>query len=164
MQSIFLINILNLEKFGTTYYKLKFFKVNIIGNYERTYSLLIRERGKVNNIAIITARSGSKGLRDKNIKMLCGKPLMAYSIEAAINSKMFKTIMVSTDSEEYACIAKEYGAEVPFLRTPENSTDKAGSWETVAEVVRRYYDEGVRFETVCLLQPTSPLRLPEDII
>ena len=66
------------------------------------------------NIAIITARSGSKGLKDKNIKPLAGKPLLSYSIEAALKSEMFDTVMVSTDSEEYAEISREYGAEVPF--------------------------------------------------
>ena len=79
------------------------------------------------NIAIIPARSGSKGLRDKNIKELAGKPLIAYSIEAAIQSKMFQTVMVSTDSEKYAIIAKEYGAEVPFLRSERTSSDTASS-------------------------------------
>ena len=77
------------------------------------------------NIAIITARSGSKGLPHKNIKPLAGKPLMAWTIEAAVKSGMFDTVMVSTDSEEYAKIAREYGAEVPFLRSEEMSGDRA---------------------------------------
>ena len=75
------------------------------------------------NIAIIIARSGSKGLKDKNIRLLNGKPLMAYTIEAAIKSKCFDTVMVSTDSVKYKKIAEEYGAEVPFLRSRENSKD-----------------------------------------
>ena len=77
------------------------------------------------NIAIIPARSGSKGLKDKNIRLLNGKPLLAYTIEAAIDSGCYDTVMVSTDSEKYADIAREYGAEVPFLRGNENSADSA---------------------------------------
>lgn len=116
------------------------------------------------NLAIISARSGSKGLKDKNIKDLCGKPLLAYSIETAIESRVFSVVMVSTDSIEYAEIAKKYGAEVPFFRSYETSSDIAGSWEVVEEVLLRYRDLGEQFDTVCLLQPTSPLRLPDDIL
>lgn len=79
------------------------------------------------NIAIITARSGSKGLKDKNIKELGGKPLIAYSVEAAIEFGCFDTVMVSTDSDKYAEIAREYGAEVPFLRSERTSSDSAAS-------------------------------------
>jgi len=116
------------------------------------------------NLAIIPARSGSKSLPDKNIKLLCGVPLMAYSIKAAIESELFSEIMVSTDSEVYARVAKEHGAKVPFLRSPETSGDKAGSWEVVKEVLDEYSFIGEIFDTVCLLQPTSPLRLPSDIV
>lgn len=116
------------------------------------------------NLAIIPARSGSKGLVDKNIKMLGDKPLMAYSVEAARESGMFDEIMVSTDSEEYARIAKESGASVPFLRSAKMSGDKAGSWDTVREVLENYKKLGKEFDTVCLLQPTSPLRTKKDII
>ena len=73
------------------------------------------------NLAIITARSGSKGLPDKNILPLAGKPLMAWTIEAALESGIYDKVMVSTDSEEYARIAREWGAEVPVLRSDENS-------------------------------------------
>lgn len=116
------------------------------------------------NIAIIPARSGSKGLKDKNIKKLNGKPLLTYSIEAAIKSKLFDEIMVSTDSEKYAEIAKTAGANVPFLRSAVNSSDKASSWDTVIEVLKNYVRMGKIFDTVCLLQPTSPLRTAGDII
>ena len=75
------------------------------------------------NIAIIIARSGSKGLKDKNIRLLNGKPLLAYTIEAALQSGCFEEVMVSTDSRNYAKIAKEYGANVPFLRSKDNSAD-----------------------------------------
>ena len=115
------------------------------------------------NIARITARSGSKGLPHKNIKMLNGKPLMAWSIKAALDSGMFDTVMVSTDSEEYARIAREYGAEVPFLRSEATSGDNSSSWDTVAEVIDNYRKLGREFDTLALLQPTSPLRKGEDI-
>lgn len=116
------------------------------------------------NIAIIPARSGSKGLKDKNIKELNGKPLLAYSIDAAILSGLFEEVMVSTDSELYANVAKENGASVPFLRSEEQSGDNAGSWGVVEEVLKRYDTLGKKFDTVCLLQPTSPLRRTEDIL
>lgn len=116
------------------------------------------------NIAIIPARSGSKGLADKNIMDLNGRPLMAYTIEAARKSQCFDEIMVSTDSGQYAEIAKSYGAEVPFLRTSETSGDTAGSWDVVREVLLNYANNGRRFNYVALLQPTSPLRDGNDII
>lgn len=116
------------------------------------------------NIAIIPARSGSKGLINKNIRELLGKPLLAYSIDEAIKSGQFDEIMVSTDSEKYAEIAQEYGAHIPFLRSEEQSSDSAGSWEVVKEVLMEYRERGVLFDTVCLLQPTSPLRTAGDII
>lgn len=116
------------------------------------------------NIAIIPARSGSKGVKDKNIKDLCGKPLIAYTIEAAIKSGEFDEIMVSTDSEKYADIARMYGAKVPFLRSPETASDTASSWEMVEEVLNGYLGLGQVFDTFCLLQPTSPLRISKDIV
>lgn len=116
------------------------------------------------NLAVIPARSGSKGLKDKNIRPLKGLPLMVYSIQAAQESTMFEEIMVSTDSKKYAEIAIAYGASVPFLRSQELSGDWAGSWEVIKEVVINYKNEGREFDTVCLLQPTSPLRTSEDII
>lgn len=115
------------------------------------------------NIAIIPARSGSKGLKDKNIKLMNGKPLLSYSISAAQDSGVFNEIMVSTDSRKYAEIAKKYGAGVPFLRSGKNSSDTAGSWDMVLEVLNNYKDLGWEYDTVCLLQPTSPLRSAKDI-
>lgn len=115
------------------------------------------------NIAVITARSGSKGLKDKNIKMLCGKPLIAYSIEAALKSGCFECVHVSTDSEEYARIAMEYGAEVPFLRSQELSTDTSSTWDVLRDVLKQYRHVGKNFERMMLLQPTSPLRDEADI-
>lgn len=115
------------------------------------------------NIAIIPARSGSKGLKDKNIKELYGKPLMAYSIEAAYRSDQFDEVMVSTDSEQYAEIARKYGAEIPFLRSAATAGDTASSWDMVEEVLQGYERMGREFDTFCLLQPTSPLRASDDI-
>jgi len=115
------------------------------------------------SIAIIPARSGSKGVRDKNIRDLCGKPLMAYSIEAAIESGEFDEVMVSTDSERYAEIAGKSGASVPFLRSAKTAGDTASSWDTVEEVLAGYEAIGKTFDSFCLLQPTSPMRTKEDI-
>ena len=115
------------------------------------------------NIAIIPARSGSKGLKDKNIRNLNGRPLLAWTIDAAVRSGEFDEIMVSTDSEAYAEIARQCGADVPFLRSPATATDTASSWDTVAEVLENCRERGSTFDTFCLLQPTSPLRNAEDI-
>lgn len=110
-------------------------------------------------LAIIPARSGSKGLPNKNIKRLCGKPLMSYTLEAAVESDVFDTVMVSTDSQEYADIAMQTsGVEVPFLRSAENSQDTSSTWDAVREVLRNYKDMGKEYDMFCILQITSPLR------
>ena len=114
-------------------------------------------------IAIIPARSGSKGLKDKNIKELNGTPMMAYTIEAANSCGIFDCVHVSTDSEKYADIARKYGADVPFLRSQEMSSDTADSWDAVLEVLNRYKGLEKEFDMVTLLQPTSPIRTGEDI-
>lgn len=115
------------------------------------------------NIAVITARSGSKGLKDKNIMELCGKPLLAYSVECALQSGEFDKVFVSTDSPQYAGIAEKYGADVSFLRSEENSGDTSGSWDVVREVIHRFEKKQEFFEHIMLLQPTSPLRNVSDI-
>ena len=115
------------------------------------------------NIAIIPARAGSKGVKDKNIRLLNGKPLMAYTIDAALASGVFEEVMVSTDSSDYCIIAKEAGASVPFLRSDKNASDTASSWDMVAEVLAGYKQEGKEFDMFCILQPTSPLRDAGDI-
>lgn len=115
------------------------------------------------NLAVILARSGSKGLKDKNIKELAGKPLLAYTVEAAIESGKYDIVHVSTDSELYADIAKKYGADVPFLRDEELAGDKSSSWDALRFVVTEYEKLGKSFDTVTLLQPTSPLRDANDI-
>ena len=114
------------------------------------------------NIAIIPARSGSKGIKDKNIRLLNGKPLLAYTIEAALKSKCFDVVMVSTDSKKYKKIAEEYEAEVPFLRSEGNSKDYSSPWEVVKEVLERFKALGEEFDTFALLQPTSPLRSAKE--
>ena len=115
------------------------------------------------NIAIIPARSGSKGLPDKNIRLVNGKPLLAYTIKAALESGCFDTVHVSTDSERYAEIAREFGADVPFLRSAELATDTASTWDAVREVLARYAELGRKFDTMMLMQPTTPLRTGEDV-
>lgn len=116
------------------------------------------------NLAIIPARSGSKGLKDKNIKELAGIPLMGHTIKAALETKIFDSVILSTDSEEYAEIAKSFGTEVPFLRSKDTALDSSSSWDVVREVVHKYSELGLYFDSVTLLQPTSPLRNAEDII
>lgn len=116
------------------------------------------------NLAIITARSGSKGVPNKNIRLLDGKPLLTYTIDAAAESNMFDEIFVSTDSAEYADIAKKYGASVPFLRSIETAGDSSSSWDVVRETLLKYKELGREFDTVSLLQPTSPLRRAKDIV
>lgn len=104
-------------------------------------------------VAIIPARAGSKGLKDKNIIDLCGKPLMAYSIEAALKSKVFSRIIVSTDSERYAGIAIQYGAEV-IMREKELASDTATTYMVVENILGKLGN----IDYFVLLQPTSPLR------
>lgn len=114
-------------------------------------------------IAIIPARSGSKGLTDKNIRELNNKPLLAYSIEAAKKSGLFDIVHVSTDSKLYSDIAENYGADQPFLRDSNNSEDTSSTWDAVREVIDKYECIGKQFDICILLQPTSPLRTYEDI-
>ena len=115
-------------------------------------------------IAIIPARSGSKGLPDKNIRILNGKPLIAYSIVAAQEAGIFDEIFLSTDSQKYANIAKQYGANVPFLRSDKLATDTASTWDCVKEALDQYHAIGKKFDIFVVLQPTSPLRTPQDIV
>lgn len=113
----------------------------------------------MNKIAIIPARSGSKGLKDKNIIDLCGKPLLAYSIEAALNSGLFEKVILSTDSEKYAQIGKSFGSDI-MMRGEKLSDDKATTFMVIEDILSR-------LETPCdyfvLLQPTSPLRTEKHI-
>ncbi|WP_233879568.1 acylneuraminate cytidylyltransferase family protein [Virgibacillus halodenitrificans] len=115
-------------------------------------------------LAIIPARSGSKGLKDKNIKELNGKPIIAYTIEAAIESGVFTDIIVSTDSEKYADIAKAHGAKVPFLRPDDLATDCATSTDMISYTLGELQEQGQAYDYFMLLQPTSPLRGAKDIV
>ncbi|WP_044973680.1 pseudaminic acid cytidylyltransferase [Ruminococcus sp. HUN007] len=110
----------------------------------------------MSTVAIITARGGSKRIPKKNIKEFCGKPIIAYSIEAALNSKVFDEVMVSTDSEEIASIAKQYGASVPFLRSEETSNDYATTADVIAEVLEQYKNTGKAFDNFACIYPTAP--------
>lgn len=115
-------------------------------------------------IAIIPARGGSKRLPGKNIKDLAGKPMIAWTIEAAIQSDIFDHILVSTDDEEIAKISKAFGANVPFLRPAEISTDHATTNDVVTHMVDWIENKyGQTVSIVTILQPTSPLRTAADI-
>lgn len=114
-------------------------------------------------LAIIPARGGSKGLKDKNIKILNGKPMIAYTIEAAKKSEIFKDIIVSTDSEEYADISIEYGAKVPFLRPDYLSKDETKTNDVIEYTINELKAKGQEYDCFMILQPTSPLRKGLDI-
>lgn len=114
------------------------------------------EKVSMKNVAIITARGGSKRIPRKNIKEFCGKPILAYSIEAAYASGVFDTVMVSTDDEEIAQIAVRYGAEVPFFRSEATSNDYAVTADVIAEVLAEYEKRGEHFDGVCCIYPTAP--------
>jgi N-acylneuraminate cytidylyltransferase len=117
----------------------------------------------MSNLAIIPARGGSKRIPRKNIKDFLGKPILAYSIEAAIKSRLFDEIMVSTDDQEIADIAQQYSAKVPFLRTNENANDFATLADVLIEVVDQYKKNGKSFENICCILPTAPLTRPSRI-
>lgn len=110
----------------------------------------------MSNIAIITARGGSKRIPKKNIKEFCGRPIIAYSIEAALESGIFDEVMVSTDSEEIAQIAKRYGAIVPFMRSEATSNDWAVTADVLREVITNYMAQGKKFDCFCCIYPTAP--------
>lgn len=116
------------------------------------------------NIAIITARGGSKRIPKKNIKDFCGKPIIAYSIEAALESQLFDEVMVSTDSDEIAEIAKRYGAKVPFMRSEKTSNDYAGTADVLLEVLAQYKEMGQTFKYMCCIYPTAPFITAEKLI
>ena len=107
-------------------------------------------------LAMITARGGSKRIPRKNIKEFNGKPIMAYSIEAAIQSGVFDEVMVSTDDEEIADIARKYGASVPFFRSEKTSNDFATTVDVIDEVIREYHNRGKDFDVFACIYPTAP--------
>jgi len=114
-------------------------------------------------VGLIPARSGSKRVPDKNIRPLAGHPVMAYTVAAALQSKVFSDVIVSTDSEKYAEIARYYGAEVPFLRPPELAGDVSPDIEWLEYTLKRLQGDGREYNCFSILRPTSPFRLPETI-
>ena len=115
------------------------------------------------SLAIITARGGSKRIPKKNIKCFCGKPIIAYSIEAALNAKIFDEVMVSTDSEEIAEVASNYGASVPFMRSESTSNDFATTADVLLEVLKCYEERNRHFEIGCCIYPTAPFLTGEKL-
>ncbi|GAB4012908.1 pseudaminic acid cytidylyltransferase [Spirosoma migulaei] len=115
----------------------------------------------MSNVAIITARGGSKRIPRKNIRLFLGKPIIAYVIDAALQSGLFSDVMVSTDDAEIADIAKKYGASVPFLRTAETADDHATTAAVLDEVLAQYKQQGKIFDYACCLYPTAPFVTPE---
>lgn len=115
------------------------------------------------SIAIITARGGSKRIPRKNIKLFLGKPIINYSIQAALQAGVFEEVMVSTDDEEIAEVARQNGALVPFMRSAENSNDYAGTAEVLMEVIQEYRMKGRFFDTACCIYPTAPFVTAEKL-
>lgn len=122
------------------------------------------EERKINlKLAVITARGGSKRIPKKNIRDFCGKPIIAYSIEAAIESNLFDEVMVSTDSEEIAEIAKKSGAVIPFMRSEETSNDYSSTVDVLNEVIEMYREQGKTFDEFCCIYPTAPFVTPKKL-
>lgn len=119
--------------------------------------------GEALRLAVIPARGGSKRILRKNIKQFCGKPILSYSIEAAIQSQLFDEVMVSTDDEEIASIAKQWGASVPFLRSMETSGDHATTADVLLEVVENYRQIKREFFYICCIYPTAPFATGEKL-
>jgi CMP-N,N'-diacetyllegionaminic acid synthase len=123
----------------------------------------IKVDGNSRILALIPARGGSKGLPRKNIRLLGGKPLIAWTIEAAITSACFTKVVVSTDDAEIAGISTRYGAETPFQRPAELAGDQAKSIDVAIQAIQWFAERGKYFDLIALLQPTSPLRKACDI-
>lgn len=115
------------------------------------------------NLCVIPARGGSKRIPRKNVKPFMGKPIIVYSIEAALQSGLFEEVMVSTDDEEIAGIAKKYGAKVPFMRSEETSNDFAGTDDVLLEVLEQYQQRGQEFDNLCCLYSTAPFVTPQRL-
>ncbi|MBR3304105.1 MAG: pseudaminic acid cytidylyltransferase [Bacteroidales bacterium] len=114
-------------------------------------------------IAIIPARGGSKRIPRKNIRPFLGKPIIAYSIEAALNCKLFDEVMVSTDDEEIASVARQYGASIPFMRSQKASDDYATTADVLNEVLDRYNELGKQFEFLSCIYSTAPFVTPQRL-
>lgn len=118
----------------------------------------------MSSVAIITARGGSKRIPKKNIRDFLGKPIIAYSISAALKSGIFDEVMVSTDSEEIAEVAKKFGAQVPFMRSEKNSDDYATTADVLYEVLNAYGKRGKFFDLMCCIYPTAPFVTSKKLI
>lgn len=118
---------------------------------------------KPKTVAFIPARSGSKRVPNKNIRPLGGHPMLAYTVRAAIDSGIFDAVICATDSEQYAAVARHYGAEVPFLRSADISGDKSPDIDWVVWMLQSLRAQGRDYEVFSILRPTSPFRLPETI-
>jgi len=114
-------------------------------------------------LGLIPARGGSKGVPRKNIRLLAGKPLLAYTVEAAQAARHLSRVILSTDDSEIAAVGKNLGVEVPFLRPAHLAEDKTPTLPVVQHALHFVEEQGEEFDAVCLLQPTNPLRLPADI-
>jgi len=115
-------------------------------------------------VALVPARSGSKRVKQKNIRVLSGHPLIAYTLAAARSSGIFRDVIVSTDSEEIAAVARHYGAEVPFLRPAEYAGDHSPDIEWIEHLLRELDRVGRKPDCFSILRPTSPFRLPSTIL
>jgi len=115
------------------------------------------------NIAIIPARGGSKRIPRKNIRSFCGKPIIGYSIEAALKTDLFDSVIVTTDDEQIADMAKSRGAEVPFLRPAELSDDMTGTTPVIRHALQWCLDKGQQIDNVCGIYATAPFTTPQDI-
>lgn len=130
---------------------------SVVRDQSRKESILMR------SIAIITARGGSKRIPHKNIKDFCGKPIIAYSIQAAMEAGCFDEIMVSTDDPVIAEVAEKYGAKVPFMRSEKNSDDFSTTRDVLREVLEEYEKRGENFDCACGIYPTAPFLTGERL-
>ncbi len=115
----------------------------------------------MNKLAMITARGGSKRIPRKNIKDFMGKPMLAYALESALKSDLFDEVMVSTDDEEIAEIARQYGAKIPFMRSAKTADDFATTSDVVQEVLVMYKEQGKNFDEFCCIYPCVPFLTAE---
>jgi CMP-N,N'-diacetyllegionaminic acid synthase len=121
------------------------------------------ERGQPSVVALIPARAGSKRVAGKNVRPLAGHPVLAYAIASAVESGVFSAVVVSTDSEEYAAVARHYGAEAPFLRPPQLAGDVSPDIDWVEHSINTLLTQGRRFDCFSILRPTSPFRQADTI-
>ena len=115
-------------------------------------------------MALIPARGGSKRIKNKNLKLFCGKPIIEYSIDLAIESRLFDEVMVSTDSKEISILAKKRGASIPFLRSKKNSDDYTTLGDVIFEVVEEYSKRNKFFDEICCILPTAPFVTVDQLI